>query len=118
MNNDKLKNMSFEKLYGALIAKAVRKGRTQEEVDVLTSWLSGYTAVQITDMMQDGTSYGDFFDHAPSWNPLASKIKGRICNVRVEEIEDPFMWRVRCLDKLVDDLAKGKSIEKIIPQDQ
>ena len=112
--NEKLKNMSFEKLYGCLVAKVERKGRTRNDVDTVTSWLTGYTSQQIDEMMSDGTTYGSFIDHAPAWNPLFTKITGRICNVRVEEIEDPFMRKVRCLDKLVDDLAKGKSIEKII----
>ena len=114
--NEKLKNMSFEKLYGCLVKKAQRKGRTRTEVDMVTVWLTGYTSQQIDEMMSDGTTYGAFIDHAPAWNPLFIQIKGRICNVRVEEIEDPFMRKVRCLDKLIDDLAKGKPIEKTIPE--
>ena len=114
--NEKLKNMSFEKLYGCLVEKAQRKGRTRNEVDTVTSWLTGYSPDQIDGMISDGTTYGGFIENAPAWNPLFVQIRGRICNVRVEEIEDLFMRKVRCLDKLVDDLAKGKPMEKIITE--
>ena len=87
--NEKLKNMSFEKLYGCLVEKVQRKGRTRTEVDMVTVWLTGYTSQQIDEMMSDGTTYGAFIDHAPAWNPLFIQIKGRICNVRVEESQLP-----------------------------
>lgn len=102
--------MRFNDVYPLLVKKAERKGRTKEEVDTLIRWLTGYE----TEAWKEEATYQEFFDQAPAFNPDASKIRGTICGVRIEEIEDPLMRKVRYLDKLVDDLAKGKTTEKII----
>ncbi len=108
--------MNFAKVYPCLIAKAERKGRTRDEVFEVTQWLMGYTREELEALLQSDATYGDFIDHAPAKNPARMNIKGRICGIKVEEIEDPRMRDLRILDKLVDDLAKGKSIEKILLQ--
>lgn len=105
--------MPFSKLYPLLVNKAVKKGRTREEVDQVTAWLTGYTPEDIARLEQSDTSYGDFFRNAPAMNPSRSLITGRICGIRVEEINDPLMRNIRYLDKLVDDLAKGRPIDRI-----
>ena len=114
MENEKVFVMSFSKVYGLLIAKAERKGRTREEVEEVTSWLTGYTAQQIDDLMNSEISYGDFFQQAPAMNPNREKITGVVCGVRVEKVENSLMRDIRYLDKLVDELAKGKAMEKIL----
>lgn len=106
--------MPFSKVYPLLINKATRKGRTREEVDKVTVWLTGYTAEDIVRLEQSDISYGDFFRNAPAKNPNRTRITGTICGVRVEEIGDPLMREIRYLDKLVDELAKGKAMEKIL----
>ena len=98
---------------GRIRAKAVRKGRTQAEVDEIIGWLTGYSAPQIEAAVQNGTLYGDFFRDAPQLNPDRVLIKGSICGVKLESIEEPLMKEIRYLDKLVDELAKGKAMEKI-----
>lgn len=105
--------MPFAKVYSLLVAKAVRKNRTQSEVDGIITWLTGYNSCQIEQAKHNGTTYGAFFQNAPMINPNSVLIKGSICGVKLEEIEDPLMRNIRCLDKLVDELAKGKSVEKI-----
>ena len=114
--------MAFAKLYSLLVAKAEKKGRTREEVDQVTAWLTGYTPEELARLEQSDMSYGDFFRSAPAMNPNRTLITGKICGVRVEEIEDPLMRDIRYLDKLVDELAKGKAMEKIlrkqIPDDE
>jgi hypothetical protein len=102
-------DMKVSKIYPLLVAKAEKKGRTKAEVDEVISWLTGYDmpAVDLD------ITYGEFFDHAPSYNPRAELITGAICGVRVETIDDPLMKKIRQLDKLVDELAKGKPMEKI-----
>ena len=105
--------MPFSKLYPLLVNKAVKKGRTREEVDQVTAWLTGYTPEDIARLEQSDTSYGDFFRNAPAMNPSRSLITGRICGIRVEEINDTLMRDIRYLDKLVDDLAKGRPIDRI-----
>lgn len=114
MENEKVFAMSFSKVYGLLIAKAERKGRTRAEVEEVTSWLTGYTAQQIDELMDSEIPYGDFFRQAPEMNPNREKITGVVCGVRVENIENPLMRDIRYLDKLVDELAKGKAMEKIL----
>lgn len=114
MENEKVFAMSFSKVYGLLIAKAERKGRTRAEVEEATSWLTGYTAQQIDELMDSEISYGDFFRQAPEMNPNRKKITGVVCGVRVENVENSLMRDIRYLDKLVDELAKGKAIEKIL----
>ena len=105
--------MPFSKLYPLLVNKAVKKGRTREEVDQVTAWLTGYTPEDIARLEQSDTIYGDFFRNAPAMNPSRSLITGRICGIRVEEINDPLMRDIRYLDKLVDDLAKGRPLDRI-----
>ena len=107
-------DMAFVKVYTALIAKAERKGRTRAEVDELVSWLTGYSSAQIEEMMKTDITYGSFLFDAPSYNPRAELITGKVCGVQVENIEDPLMKKVRQLDKLVDELAKGRPVEKIL----
>ena len=106
--------MSFAKLYPLLVTKAEKKGRTREEVDQGTAWLTGYSTQDIARQEQSDTSYGDFFRGAPAMNPNRILITGKVCGVKVEEIEDPLMREIRYLDKLVDELAKGKSMEQIL----
>ena len=106
--------MKFAKVFPLLVAKAERKGRTRNEVFEVTKWLFGYTDEELEAMLESDATYGDFIDHAPAKNPVRMNIKGRICGIKVEEIEDSRMRDVRILDKLVDDLAKGKDINKII----
>ena len=97
-----------------MIAKAERKGRTREEVYEVTAWLTGYTAEQIDAVMNSDITYGSFFSDAPAYNPRASLITGKICGIQIETIEDPLMQRIRQLDKLVDELAKGRPVERIL----
>ena len=114
MDNEKVVAMSFAKVYPMLIAKAERRGRTKGEVLEVTAWLTGYTHEQIEALLDSDTTYGDFFRKAPALNPNRSLIKGSICGIKVELIEDPLMQNIRYLDKLVEELAKGKSMEKIL----
>ena len=106
--------MKFAKVYPMLVAKAERKGRTADEVYKVTCWLTGYTKENLIELINSDSTYGEFLDGAPMMNPDRLNVKGRICGVRIEEIENPRMRDLRILDKLVDDLAKGKAIEKII----
>ena len=114
MTNEKVFAMPFANVYPLLVSKAVRKGRTAAEVDQVTGWLTGYTPEQIARAAADGVSYGDFFRQAPALNPRRDLVRGVVCGVRVEEIEDPLMQEIRRLDKLVDELAKGRPMEKIL----
>lgn len=106
--------MSFTKLYSLLVSKAEKKGRTRQEVDQVTAWLTGYTPEDLARLEQSEISYGDFFRSAPAMNPNRTLITGKVCGIRVEEIEDPLMREIRYLDKLVDELAKGKPMVKIL----
>ena len=114
MEHEKVFSMSFAKVYPMLIAKAERKGRTRAEVLEVTAWLTGYTYDQIEALLVSDMTYGDFFRQAPALNPKRTLIKGSICGIKVELIEDPLMQNIRYLDKLVDELAKGKAMEKIL----
>lgn len=114
MKNEKVYALPFSKVYGLLIAKAERKGRTRAEVHEVILWLTGYTAQQIGELVDSDISYGDFFRQAPAMNPKREKITGAVCGVRVENIEDPLMRDIRYLDKLVDELARGRAMEKIL----
>nr|WP_300849123.1 DUF2200 domain-containing protein [uncultured Acetatifactor sp.] len=114
MKNEKIYGMAFGKLYPMLIAKAERKGRTRAEVDEVTGWLTGYSKDRLAELMESDITYGDFFLQAPALNPERRLIKGVVCGVRVEDIEEPLMQEIRYLDKLVDELAKGKALEKIL----
>lgn len=113
MTNEKIYAMPFSKVYPLLIAKAEKKGRTAQEVGEITAWLTGYSPEGIDEALASGVSYGDFFRNAPAPNPDRKLIKGAICGIRVEDIEEPLMQEIRYLDKLVDELAKGKAMEKI-----
>lgn len=114
MTNNKIYKMSFSKVYLLLIAKAEKKGRTKDEIDEITCWLTGYSKEQIADFLVNDVEYGEFFLNAPQLNPNRKMITGKICGIRVEEIEEPLMQEIRYLDKLVDELAKGKTLEKIL----
>ena len=114
MTNEKVFAMSFAKVYPLLIAKAERKGRTRNEVLAVTAWLTAYTNEQLEELLVSDITYSDFFRNAPALNPARKQIKGSICGVRVETIEDPLMQEIRYLDKLVDELVKGKPMEKIM----
>ncbi|WP_293696385.1 DUF2200 domain-containing protein [uncultured Agrococcus sp.] len=105
---------AFASVYPAYIAKAERKGRTKQEVDEIIVWLTGYDDASFAARLADETDFETFFAEAPALNPSRSLIKGVVCGVRVEEIEEPTMREIRYLDKLVDELAKGKAMEKIL----
>ncbi len=114
MEAEKVFNMSVSKVYPLLIAKAERKGRTKDEVYEVTSWLTGYSYEEIDEVLEKELSYRDFFDEAPNFNEKSSLITGSVCGIKVQEIEDPLMQKIRYLDKLVDELAKGKTMDKIL----
>jgi hypothetical protein len=114
MNNTRIFNMPFASVYPLYIQKAEKKGRTKEEVDEIIFWLTGYKDKDLEQILADKSNFSDFFEKAPSINPDSSKITGVICGYRVEEIEDRLMQKIRYLDKLVDELSKGKSMEKIL----
>ena len=106
--------MEFSKVYPLLVAKAVRKGRTRQEVDEVLCWLTGYTPEDIRRAEETPTPYGVFFRAAPAPNPNREKITGSVCGVKLAEIADPLMREIRYLDKLVDELAKGRPMEKVL----
>src|SRR5687767_15916364 len=106
--------MSFAGVYPHYVAKAEKKARTKEEVDEVICWLTGYTEAGIAKQIEMRTSFREFFDKAPKFNPNASLITGVVCGIRVEHIEDPLLQKIRYLDKLIDELAKGKKMEKIL----
>ena len=113
MKSERVYAMSFAKVYPLLVNKAVRKGRTAEEVDQVIQWLTGYDEGGLKAALDAEVTYEVFFAKAPMLNPNREKITGTICGVRVENIEEPLMREIRYLDKLVDELSKGKSLEKI-----
>jgi len=106
--------MAFASVYPHYITKAEKKGRTKEEVDTIICWLTGYTQDQLQQTIENKTTFEDFFALVPQLNPNVSKITGVICGYRVEDIEEPLMQKIRYMDKLVDELAKGKAMEKIL----
>ncbi|TNE61613.1 MAG: DUF2200 domain-containing protein [Alphaproteobacteria bacterium] len=114
MANHRIYAMSFAKVYPAYIAKAEKKGRTRAEVDTVIHWLTGYDRDALSDVLEQGTDIETFFTKAPALNPARTLVTGVICGVRIEEIEDDIMREVRYLDKLVDELAKGRPMEKIL----
>jgi len=114
MGNERIYNMLFSKVYPLLIAKAEKKGRARDEVLAVTSWLTGYTAEEINSFLSTDLTYGEFFRNAPSPNPNRTLITGMVCGVRVEAVEEPLMREIRYLDKLVDELTRGKPMEKIL----
>ena len=114
MELEKVFAMKLNKVYPLLVQKAERKGRTKQEVDEVICWLTGYDEIGLNAQLERDVDYGTFFNEAPQMNPNCSLIKGVVCGVRVENIEDPTMQKIRWLDKLVDELAKGKAMEKIL----
>lgn len=114
MNHTRVYKMPFSTVYPLYIKKAERKGRTKEEVDTIIFWLTGYNHQTLQEQVDKKNDFETFFDQAPQINPNVSKITGVICGYRVEEIEDELIQKVRYMDKLVDELAKGKSMDKIL----
>jgi hypothetical protein len=110
---DRIARMPVASVYPFYVAKVEKKGRTKAELDEVIEWLTGFDDAELADHLEAGTTFRDFFDQA-RLNPRASLITGVVCGIRVEEIEDPFMQRVRYLDKLVDELARGKAMEKVL----
>lgn len=113
-NTQRVYRMSFASVYPLYIQKAEKKGRTKEEVDTIIYWLTGYDATTLQQQIDNKTDFENFFAQAPKFNPNAGKISGVICGYRVEDIADPLIQKVRYLDKLIDELAKGKTMEKIL----
>ena len=113
-NSQKFYTMSFASVYPLYIAKAERKNRTKAEVDEIIFWLTGYNEKSLLQTIKDNNNFEDFFNQAPCTNKNASKITGLICGYRVEDIEDKIVQQVRYLDKLIDELAKGKALDKIL----
>jgi len=114
MMKPKIFTMKFAKIYPLLVQKAEKKGRTKEEVDTVILWLTGYDEEGLQEQIRREVDYETFFAEAPQINPNAHKIAGTVCGIRVEDIEDPLMQKIRWLDKLVDELAKGKPMEKVL----
>lgn len=112
--NDRIFKMPFAKVYPLYVAKAEKKGRTKAEVDAVIRWLTGYTQKQLDRVIKDEADFETFFRDAPAPNPARRHISGVVCGVRVEDIPDPTMREIRYLDKLVDELAKGRPMEKIL----
>ena len=114
MDNTRIYKMTFASVYPFYIQKAEKKGRTKEEVDEIIYWLTGYNQQNLQHQLDNKCDFETFFSRAPQINPNASKITGVICGYRVEEIEEDLMQKIRYLDKLVDELAKGKTMDKIL----
>ncbi len=114
MANHRIYEMAFARVYPMYVQKALKKGRSKDEVDEIIRWLTGYGQAELEKQIASEVSFETFFDEAPRLNPLRSGITGVICGVRVEKIEEPLMREIRYLDKLVDELAKGKPMEKIL----
>ena len=114
MPEHRIFSTKFASVYPLYVQKAERKGRTREEVDRIICWLTGYSEVELQQQLQAGSDFRTFFAQAPVIHPNSSLIKGLVCGVRVEEVEDPLMQKIRYLDKLIDELAKGKAMEKIL----
>ena len=108
--------MPFARVYPMYVQKAERKNRTKEEVDRIICWLTGYTPAGLRQQIDREVDLETFFDQAPAFHPNSALIKGVVCGVRVEEVDDPLMRKIRYLDKLIDELAKGKTMEKICRQ--
>ena len=108
---------SFASVYPHYVAKAEKKGRTKAEVDEIIRWLTGYSSAELDAVMADKTDLENFYGRAPKLNPAREQIKGVVCGIRVEEIEEPLMREIRYLDKLIDELAKGKAMGKILRAD-
>ena len=114
MEAHRIYKMSFASVYPHYVAKAEKKARTREEVDQIIRWLTGYSEGQLAAVLEQRTDFEHFFGEAPALNPSRSLITGTICGVRIEEIDEPLMREIRYLDKLVDELAKGRPMEKVL----
>ena len=114
MENSRVFKMSFAGVYPHYIQKAEKKGRTKEEVDTIICWLTGYNQISLQHQIDKKIDFETFFAQAPQMNPNTSKITGVICGYRVEEIKDKLMQKIRYLDRMIDELAKGKKMEKIL----
>ena len=114
MTKHRIYSVSVASVYPHYVAKAEKKGRTKADVDEIMCWLTGHSPESLDDQLAQKTSFEDFFAQAPAMNPSRSLISGVVCGVRVEEIEEPTMREIRYLDKLVDELARGKAMEKIL----
>lgn len=114
MSKHQIFTMSFARVYPLLVSKAEKKGRTKSEVDEIIRWLTGYTQDEMEEQLKKQIDYETFYKEAPRLNPSRTRIKGVICGVRIEDIEEPIMQEIRYLDKLIDELAKGKSMDKIL----
>ena len=114
MPGHRIIEMTFASVYPLYVQKAERKDRTKEEVDQIICWLTGYDETGLQRQIEEEKNFETFFAEAPGLNPNSSLIKGVVCGVRVEEIQDPLMQKIRYLDKLVDELARGKAMEKIL----
>lgn len=114
MGNEKVYQMEFSKVYHLLVNKAGKKGRTRQDVDEIIRWLTGYSQTELEGLLDSSAVYGDFFRNAPELDENRRLIKGVVCGVRVENIEEPLMQEIRYLDKLIDELARGKSMDKIL----
>ncbi len=114
MTNERVFRMSFASVYPLYVAKAEKKGRTKNEVDEIIRWLTGYRQDELAARLDGRTDLGTFFAEAPRPNPSRVLIKGLVCGVRVEDVQDPAMREIRLLDKLIDELAKGKAMDKIL----
>jgi len=108
--------MSFGSVYPLYVQKAEKKGRTKEEVDQVISWLTGYSGEQLQRAIDAKVTFESFFEQAPRMNPKARLVKGVVCGVRVEDVADPLMRKIRCLDRLIDELAKGKKMASVLRQ--
>ena len=116
MDNSRVFAMKFAKVYPLYVQKAERKNRTREEVDQVICWLTGYDPAGLRRQLEQETDFQTFFAQSPRFHPNSALIKGAVCGVRVEDIKDPLMRKIRYLDKLIDELAKGKAMDKILRQ--
>lgn len=114
MDNNKIYQMSFSRVYPLLLAKVENKGRTKAELDEVICWLTGYSKEQLKELIEKNVSYADMFQNAPNPNENRWMIRGVVCRIRVEEVKEPLMREIRYLDKLVDELARGKAMDKIL----
>lgn len=112
--NERVYKMLFSRVYPLYVAKAEKKGRTRAEVDEIIRWLTGYSQKGLGGQIENGATLESFFADAPRMNPARSQVTGVVCGVRIEDITDPLMREVRCLDKLIDELAKGRPMDKIL----
>lgn len=117
MNSHRIYTMSFARVYPEYVAKAERKGRTKAEVDEIICWLTGYSPGEVQAQLEKQTDFETFLAQAPQLNPARALITGTVCGVRVQDIQEPTMREIRYLDKLIDELAKGKALEEILRQE-